>query len=148
MARELAPHKQVISPVHIDTEHLAKMLQQHMYNIECIIKKMQREIPIFVDEYLFSQNATTLTVLPQSQNLECISSIFAVVTAPGGGTLTLGGSSGQTRTIPLSQGNSHFYFGQYGMLLNNGDTRQITQTAAGSLGLVLFGFELPDKGTW
>lgn len=148
MARELAPHKQVVPPAQIDTHHLAKMLAEHMAKLEQMIKKSQRDIPVYVDEHLFSSTATLLTVLPQSQNLECITCILAQVSAPTGATLTLGGSTSQARTITLPQGNSLFYFGHQGMLLNNGDTRQITQATAGALGLELLGFEIPDKGVW
>ena len=146
--RELAPHKQVVPAASIDPHKLAAMLAEHMYKLEQIIKKMQRDIPIYVDEYLFSQNATQLTVQPQSQNLECITALFATCGAATGATLTLGGSLGQTRTITLPQGNSYFYFGPHGMLLNNGDIRQITQATANTLGLELLGFEVPDKGVW
>ena len=148
MARELAPHKQVVPPAQIDTNHLAKMLAEHMYKLEQMIKKVQRDIPIYVDEYLYMQNATSLTLLPQSQNLELITAIFAVVSAPGGATLTLGGSLGTVRTIPLPQGNSMLQLPNNGMLLNNGDKRQLVQGTAGLLGLELFGIELPDKGVW
>lgn len=148
MARELAPHKQVIPPAQIDTNHLARMLAEHMARLEQMIKKVQRDIPVFVDEYLYMQNATTLSVLPQSQNLELITAVLAVVTAPGGATLTLGGSLGTVRTIPLVQGNTLFQLPGHGMLLNNGDARKIVQGTAGLLGLELFGAELPDKGVW
>ena len=143
MARELAPHRQVVPPATVDTHYLAKMLQEHMYRLECMMKNMQRSIPIFVDEYLYMQNATTLTLLPQSQNMENITAIFAVVTASGGATLSIGSPP---RTIPLPQGNSFFLLGDYGMTLNNGDSRVLTQASAGLLGLELFGYEIPDKG--
>lgn len=148
MARELAPHRQVVPPAHVDTERLAKMLAEHMYKLEQMIKKIQRDIPIFVDEYLYMQNATTLNLLPQSQNLEMITTVIAVVSASGGATLTLGGSLNTVRTIPLPQGNTIFQLPGNGMMLNNGDKRQITQTSAGLLGLELLGVELPDKGVW
>lgn len=143
MARELVPHRQVVPPANVDVHHLAKMLQEHMYRLECMMKNMQRSIPIYVDEYLYMQNATTLTLLPQSQNLENITAVFAIVTASGGATLTIGTPA---RTITLPQGNSFFPLGNTGMILNNGDSRVLTQASAGLLGLELFGFEIPDKG--
>lgn len=151
MARELAPHRRVIPPATIDENQLAQMLHQHMLRLEHMIKSMQRDIPKIVDEYLYMQNATTLTLLPQSQNLQMITGIFAVVTASGGGTLTLGPQGGgKNRIIPLPQGNSFIAVGTAtnGMLLNNFDTRLLTQTSAGALGLELFGVELPDKGVF
>lgn len=147
MARELAPHRQVVPPAHIDTERLAKMLAEHMYRLEQMVKKLQRDIPIFVDEYLYMQNSTSLTLLPQSQNMELITGIFAIVTAATGGTLTLDGRYG-TRTIPLPQGNTFLTLSGNGMVLNNGDRRILTQTTAGALALELFGVEIPDKGVW
>lgn len=148
MVRELVPHKRVIPPVDLDTRHLEKMLAQHMYNLECMVKKMQRDIPVFVDEYLYAQNSALLTLMPQSQNLELITCVLAVVTASGGGTLTIGGHTGGTRTIPLPQGNSIFMLGEKGMLLNNTDLRQLSQGTAGLLGLEMFGVEVPDKGVF
>lgn len=148
MVRELVPHRQVIPPAQIDDKYLAQVLQQHMHTLESMIKKMQRDIPVYVDEYLYSQNSTTLTLLPQSQNLELITCVIAVVTASGGGTLTIGGHTGGTRTIPLPQGNSIFMMGEKGMLLNNTDLRQVTQGTAGLLGLEMFGIELPDKAVF
>lgn len=148
MARELVPHKRIIPPVDLDTKHLAQMLQQHMYQLECMIKKLQRDIPIFVDEYLYMQNSTNLILLPQSQNLEMITTILAVVTASGGATLTLGGSLNTVRTIPLPQGNTIFQLPGNGMILNNGDQRKLVQGTAGALGLELLGVELPDKGVF
>ncbi len=147
--KEFAPHLRVVPPAHVSTEHLERALHDHLYKLECMIKKMQRDIPIVVDEYLYMQNATSLLLLPQSQNLELITGVFAVVTAAGGGTLTLG-QGGRTRTIPLNQGNTFFPVGtdNNGMLLNNFDTRQITQGSAGLLGLELFGVEMPDKGAF
>lgn len=149
MARELAPHRRVIPPAEIDESRLALMLQQHMQRLEHMIKSMQRDIPKIVDEYLYMQNATTLTLLPQSQNMEMITGIFVVVTAPGGGTLTLPGRYGN-RVIPVNQGNTFFPVGtdNNGLLLNNGDARTLTQGTAGILGLELFGIEIPDKGTF
>lgn len=143
MARELAPHRRVIPPVDLDMPRLAQMLHEHMMRMEALVKKLQRDIPVYVEEYLYAQGATTLTVQPQSQNLELITNVFAVVTAAGGATLTIG-----DRTIPLPQGNTLLPLGRYGLLLNNGDTRTITQTAAGLLGLELIGIELPDKGVF
>lgn len=141
MMKELTPHLRVVPPAHIDHSHLESMLNDHMSRLEHMIKKMQRDIPVYVDERLYMQNATTLTLLPQSQNLELITGLLAVVTASGGATLTLG-----DRTIPLAQGNTFFNLAGNGFLLNNGSTRQIVQTVAGELGLELFGIELPDKG--
>ena len=148
MARELAPHRRVIPPAEIDENRLALMLQQHMQRLEHMIKKMQRDIPIYVDEYLYMQNASTLNLLPQSQNLEMITSVLAVVTASGGATLTLGGSLNTVRTIPLPQGNTLFQLPGNGMILNNGDKRSLVQGTAGLLGLELFGIEIPDKGVF
>lgn len=148
MARELAPHRKVVPPADLDLHHLANMLAQHMHQLEGMIKRLQRDIPIFVDEYLYMQNATTLTLQPQSQNLELITCVFAVVSAAGGATLTLGGATKTQRIIPLPQGNTLLRLGDNGMLLNNGDTRQITQGTAGLLGIELFGVELPDKGVF
>lgn len=148
MARELAPHRKVVPPADLDVHQLANMLAHHMQQLESMVKKLQRDIPIFVDEYLYMQNATTLTLLPQSQNLELITCIFAVVSAAGGATLTLGGATKTQRIIPLPQGNTLLRLGENGMLLNNGDTRQIVQGTAGALGLELFGLELPDKGAF
>lgn len=148
MARELVPHKRIIPPVDLDTKYLTQMLQQHMYQLECMVKKLQRDIPVYVDEYLYAQNSTLLTLLPQSQNLELITCVLAVVTAAGGGTLTVGGHTGGTRTIPLPQGNSIFMLGEKGMLLNNTDLRQLSQSTAGLLGLEMFGLEMPDKGVF
>ncbi len=148
MARELVPHHIKVPPAHVDMEHLIRMLNDHMHKLENMIKKMQRDIPVFVDEYLYMQNATSLSLLPQSQNLELITGILAVVSAPGGATLTLG-QGGRARTIPLPQGNTFLAIGDtHGMLLNNGDTRQVVQGTAGLLGLELFGLELPDKGVF
>ena len=146
-AKELATHLRVLPPATIDTDRLYTALQEHLYKLDCIIKKLQRDIPIFVDEYLYMQNSTDLVLLPQSQNLEMITGVFAVVTASGGGTLTLGGRYG-TRTIPLPQGNTFMSLSGNGMLLNNGDKRELTQGTAGALGLELFGVELPDKGVF
>ena len=146
--KEFVPHRQVVPPVNLDNERLTRMLADHMAKLEHMVKKMQRDIPIYVDEYLYMQNATTLTLLPQSQNLELITCVLVVVTASGGGTLTLGGHTGATRTIPLAQGNSIFQLPNNGMLLNNTDVRQVVQGSAGLLGLELFGIELPDKGVF
>lgn len=146
--RELVPHRMQVPPAQLDTNRLAQLLAEHMARLEQMVKKMQRDIPIYVDEYLYMQNATTLTLLPQSQNLELITCVLVVVTASGGGTLTLGGHTGATRTIPLAQGNSIFQLPNNGMLLNNTDVRQVTQGTAGLLGLELFGVELPDKGVF
>ena len=147
--RELAPHRRVIPPAEIDEQHLARLLHEHMTRLEHMIKSMQRDIPKVVDEYLYMANATTLTLLPQSQNLEMITGVLAIVTAAGGGTLTLPGRYGN-RVIPLNQGNTFLAVGteNNGLLLNNGDTRTLTQGTAGLLGLELFGVELPDKGVF
>ncbi len=148
MARELVPHKRIIPPVEIDENRLETLLTAHMQRLEQTIKSMQRIIPIYVDEYLYMQNSTALQLTPQSQNLELVTAIIAIVTAPGGGTLTLGGSLGTVRTIPLPQGNTIMQLPGNGMLLNNGDQRKIVQGTAGILGLELLGIELPDKGVW
>lgn len=145
MARELVPHRQVVPPATLDHEHLSRMLHEHMSRLEHMIKKSQREIPVIVDEYLYMQNSVSLTLLPQSQNLEMITGVFVVCTAAGGGTLTLG-----RRTIPLNQGNTFLPLGtdNNGMILNNGDARTLIQNSAGLLGLELFGVEMPDKGAY
>lgn len=143
MARELRPHERIIPPSAIDHDQLLKTLQQRLYQLESTIKKLQRDIPIFVDESLYMQNSATLTLLPQSQNLELITTIIAIVTSAGGATLTLG-----RRTFPLGQGNLVIQLPGNGMLLNNGDTRQLVQSSAGLLGLELLGVELPDKGVF
>jgi hypothetical protein len=149
MARELVPHRRVVPPATLDHEHLTRMLHDHMAKIEHMIKKMQRDIPVIVDEYLYMQNATSLSLLPQSQNLEMITGIFVVCTAAGGGTLTLPGRYG-LRTIPINQGNTFLPVGtdNNGLILNNGDARTLTQGTAGLLGLELFGVEIPDKGVF
>lgn len=146
--KELVPHRMLVPPAQLDTNRLAQLLADHMARLEQMVKKMQRDIPLYVDEYLYMQNSTTLTLLPQSQNLELITCVLVVVTASGGGTLTLGGHTGATRTIPLAQGNTLFQLPNNGMLLNNTDLRQVTQGSAGLLGLELFGVELPDKGVF
>ena len=145
MARELAPHHRVVPPAHVDLDYLQKMMIDHMCKIEQMIKKMQRDIPPIVDEYLYMQNATSLILQPQSQNLEMITGIFAIVSAAGGGTLQLG-----RRIIPLAQGNNFLPVGtdNDGMLLINTDLRQITQNQSGLLALELFGVEMPDKGAF
>lgn len=147
MGKEFVPHLRVVPAAEIDEHRLYHMLKEHMTKLEHMIKSMQRDIPKIVDEYLYMSNATTLTLLPQSQNLEMITGIFAVVTAAGGGTLTLPGRYG-IRTIPLNQGNTFLAVGtdNNGMVLNNGDSRTLVQNSAGILGLELFGVELPDKG--
>jgi hypothetical protein len=147
MARELAPHQRAVPPAHVDLDFLQRMMIDHMSRMEHMIKKMQRDIPVIVDEYLYMQNATSLILQPQSQNLELITGILAIVTSAGGGTLLLG-----RRIIPLPQGNTFLSVGVDkeggGMLLINTDLRQITQNNAGILALEMFGVELPDKGAF
>lgn len=132
--------------LHTEFAHVARRIEDHCSKIERLITHLQRQIPVYVDERLYMQNSTLLTLQPQSQNLELITFIFAVVTASGGATLTLG-----NRTILLPTGNTTLQCGQgseSGWILNNGDVRQISQNVAGLLGLELSGIEIPDKGVF
>lgn len=129
--------------------HIMQHIETYTQRVEKLIQHLQLSIPKYVDEYLYGQGLTTLTVNPQSQNLEMILSIIAVVSTPAGGTLTLGsGGIGTPRTIPLPMGVTTFNFTGSGMLLTNNDLRQITQANAGTIGLELLGVELVDKGVF
>lgn len=120
---------------------LINKIVEHVNKIESLVTSLQRQIPVYVDEKLYASGQSALTIQPQSQNLQRITTIFCIVSASGGGTLTL-----NDRVIPLAQGNTIMHFGEPGLLLRANDLRQLTQTTAGALGLELIGYETADRG--
>jgi hypothetical protein len=110
------------------------ILTKHVQNLHHTIAKT---IPIYVDERLYATGVTSLSLSPQSNNLEIITSIFATCTSNA--TITL-----NDRTIAITTGN--FSLTNVGFLLRSNDTRIITQASAGVLSLELMGYELLDKG--
>lgn len=102
------------------------------------IKKQLRTLPKWVDEYLYQPSGTTLTVKPQSRNVEKITSICCYC-QNGSAYLILG-----DRTLPLSQGLT--IMENLGFLLKPDDKRTLNQATAGILWLELFGEEMGDQG--
>ena len=120
---------------------LINKIGEHVNKVDKLITHLQRQIPTYVDEKLYTSGQTTLTIQPQSENLQRITTIFCTISAAGGGTITL-----NDRIIPVPQGNTIFHIGEPGLLLRANDVRQLTQTASGPMGLELIGYETADRG--
>lgn len=115
------------------------LVDQHIKQLDQLSKKLKTEMVASVDESLYAQNATSITLQPQSYNLEEIHSLIAVVSQPGGATLVLG-----ARSFPLPQGTTFWYGLKF--RITHADPRTLTATTAGTMSLELMGIEVPDKG--
>jgi hypothetical protein len=138
------PHNPRVPAHYIDPNWLAERVNHLCSQQESLIKGLQRSIPKYVDERLYAQNATSINVLPQSNNLELITTILVSISAAGGGQLVIA-----DRIINFPQGNTTLTVqGGAGFILRDTDTRVLTQGTAGLLGLEMFGIELANSGVW
>jgi hypothetical protein len=102
-----------------------------------VLVQQLRTLPALVDEYLYLSSVSSLSLSPQSSNVEVIHAVLAYVQY-GPATLTLG-----QRVIPLPSGLStldHKVF-----LLKKDDVRTLVQAQAGQLSLELMGEEMPTN---
>jgi hypothetical protein len=99
-----------------------------------------KKLPSTVDERSYLQSAASLTLQPQSRNLELITSMLAQVTS-GPATLTIG-----DRVLPLPQGVT--YWNGLSWFVTYEQVRSITQATVGVLSLELMGHEIPTRGAW
>jgi hypothetical protein len=119
---------------------LNTLLHQHIKGIEDLKKQLLTKMVVSVDEFYYATaNQTSVTLQPQSYNLEEIHTLIAYVGQAGGATLTLG-----ARTWPLAQGTT-FWYGLK-LRITNSDVRTLVATTAGQMSLELMGIEVPDKG--
>lgn len=110
------------------------------------LRKQLAQLPKYVDEYNFQPSGTTLTVNPQSRNVEKITRIRGYCQfGTNGPTLTLG-----ERAIPVNIGEIDEEFGPDGILLKPGDKRTLTSDSgtAGIMWLELLGQEMGDQGVF
>jgi hypothetical protein len=109
---------------------------------EACDEKRKRQISIIgdVDEKMFSQSSTSLTINPQTRNLVRVTAAIFQLTSSG--TVTIG-----DRTYNLTAG-IYPWFGLH-WILQADDKRVITQQNPGFLSMELMGESLADTtGVW
>lgn len=120
--------------------NLFEQYNKQLYDLAEVIKQQNRiQTAAFIDEKMYVPNDTVINLNAQTKNVVKISSVMVVLTSAG--TLKIG-----DRTFTLQAGQ-YFWQGLV-WLLNPEDTRQLTQTSAGVMGLELMGQSLVNTGIW
>ncbi len=114
------------------------VIQAHAGRQTQWIQSLINQVPKYVDEKSYQASASTITLQPQSQNLERITAMIAYVSSTGA-VLQVG-----TRYFPLPIGVT--YWNNLTWMLDSTDIRSLTQSAQGQLSLELMGEEIPTKG--
>ncbi len=104
------------------------------------IQKQQRaSIPVYIDEFSYALNDTSLIVPAQTMNVVKITT--ALISISSNGFIVIG-----SRVIGLATGTYNWH----GLcwILKPSDKRQVNQNAAGIISMELFGETLVDQGAY
>lgn len=125
-----------------ELDELVMRLVRTQNGRQAVADGLWARIPAYVEEFGYAEVAGSLTVVPQTKQLERITCIIASV--PSGATANL--ILGQRITIPLVSGNN--ILSPISILLQPSDPRslQLLGGATGTLALLLTGEQAPVFG--
>ncbi len=127
------------APIQTKEEELLALLAGSENGRQALIDGLWARIPSYLYEHSYQPSGTQVIVAAQTRNLELITAILAIIPSGSTGTIQLG-----PLTIPVVSG----LFNPTGLtiMLSGSDVRSLTISPAGSLGLYLFGNQLPLYG--
>ena len=132
---------------------IQQALQQYNAGLANILSELQNQgrlkrerLQFLANSVAHSDNATSLSYVPQTSGDIVVTFIKAIVTSTG--TLNLNGPDGPF-SFGVSPGDPDHRFGsggEDGLLVRYSDPITLTQSLAGSITLIVIGFEVPRVG--